>query len=95
MKLKAPRSVGSSVYLVLLVGVAIGLLLVALGYWRTGVAGIGFTFGVGTLVRAVTSDAHKGMLGVRGRAFDVVWMALLAIGLFSLALLVPNVVAAT
>ena len=84
-----PRSRGSQFYLLLLVGVAVGLLLVVGGPWRTGLMVIGATFVVGAAARAVVSAEHVGMLRVRSKAFDIFWTATLGISLFVLALVVP------
>lgn len=88
MKVK-PRSRGSQFYLLLLVGVAVGLLLVVSGPWRAGLMVVGITFVLGALARVVVSAEHVGMLRVRGKAFDVFWTSTLGISLCLLALLVP------
>ncbi|MGH3458051.1 DUF3017 domain-containing protein [Aeromicrobium sp.] len=89
MKLIWPRSRGSQFYLLLLVGVAIGLLMVVSGPWRAGLMVVGVTFVIGALARVVVSAEHVGMLRVRSKAFDVFWTATLGISLCLLALLVP------
>ena len=68
MGLPVPRSRGSQIYLCLLVGVAVGLVLVAVGPWRAGLMTIGVTFVVGALARVVVPHDHVGMLRVRGRS---------------------------
>ena len=90
MKVKLPRSRGSQFYLVLLLGVAVSLLLIALDAWRLGVSLMGVTFVVGAVARAVVTPDHIGMLRVRGKPFDVVWMTLLGISLVVLAVVIPN-----
>lgn len=84
-----PRSRGSQIYLCLLVGVAVGLTAVVAGPWRLGIMIVGVTFMVGALARVVVPLDHVGMLRVRGRTFDIVWMLLLGVSLGVLALVVP------
>ncbi|WP_067854897.1 MULTISPECIES: DUF3017 domain-containing protein [Aeromicrobium] len=84
-----PRSRGSQIYLCLLVGVGVGLALVGVGHWRAGLLVVGVTFGLGGLARAVVPQDHVGMLRVRGRTFDIVWLTLLGVSLAVLALVVP------
>ena len=89
MNVPVPRSGGSRIYLVLLVGVAVGMLLVLTGPWRAGLMVVGVTFVVGAVARVVVPPDHLGMLRVRGRTFDVVWMGTLGVSLGALAVLVP------
>ncbi len=90
MKVKLPRSRGSQLYLMLLIGVAIGMVLIAIDAWRAGVGLVGVTFVVGAIARAVVPPNHIGMLRVRGTTFDVFWMTLLGISLVVLATAIPN-----
>ncbi|KAA1374953.1 DUF3017 domain-containing protein [Aeromicrobium fastidiosum] len=85
-----PRSRGSQFYLVQLVAVVTGLVLVALGQWRVGVGGIGVAFVVGAFARSVVPIDHTGMLRVRGKAFDIVWMTVLGVALVVLPFLIPD-----
>jgi len=87
---KAPRSRGSQFYLLQLLAVAVGLALVAFGQWRPGVVAIGLAFVAGALARSVTPIDHTGMLRVRGKAFDMVWMTTLGVALVVLPILIPN-----
>lgn len=64
--------------MVLLVAV-VGLLLVAGGHWRRGAAVLGAAAGVAAVLRLVVPDGLIGPLGVRGRTFDVVFLAALAV----------------
>ena len=88
--MKAPRSRGSQFYLLQLLAVAVGLVLVALGQWRLGIGAIGMAFVAGALARVVVPIDHTGMLRVRGKIFDVVWMSLLGTALIVLPILIPN-----
>ena len=85
-----PRSRGSQLYLVQLLVVAIGLALVVAGLWRAGIIAIGVAFVVGACARSVVPISHTGMLRVRGKAFDMVWMATLGTALIVLALVIPT-----
>ncbi len=89
MKLRPPRSRGSQLYLLLLVGVVIGLVLVVSGPWRQGLMLIGATFLGATLARMVVPPEHVGMLRVRGKTFDIFWTTTLGVSLIVLALVVP------
>nr|WP_256435494.1 DUF3017 domain-containing protein [Aeromicrobium sp. CFBP 8757] len=73
-----------------LVAVVAGLTLIALGQWRLGVGGIGLAFVAGALARSVVPIDHTGMLRVRGKAFDIVWMTTLGVALLVLPFLIPN-----
>ena len=84
-----PRSRGSQIYLLLLLGVAVGLGLVVAGPWRAGIMLIGVSFVAGALARAVVPPSHTGMLRVRGKTFDITWMTVLGVSLALLALVVP------
>lgn len=84
-----PRSRGSQIYLALLVGVAVGLVLVAVGVWRAGLMVVGVTFVAAAVARVVVPQDHVGMLRVRGRTFDIVWTTVLGVSLAVLALVVP------
>jgi hypothetical protein len=87
---KAPRSRGSQFYLLQLVAVVAGLALIAAGQWRVGVGAIGLAFVTGAFARSVVPIDHTGMLRVRGKAFDIVWMTTLGVALVVLPFLIPN-----
>lgn len=84
-----PRSIGSALYLVALLGVVGSLVLVAIGAWRWGVGGVGGVFLLTALARTFVSQSHVGMLKVRTRIVDVLTMALVGSALITLALTVP------
>lgn len=89
MSVLVPRSSGSKIYLLLLLGVAVGLVLIIFGQWRPGIAVIGTAFVVGAGARAVVPQRHVGMLRVRGKVFDIGWMSLLGVSLILLSIVVP------
>jgi hypothetical protein len=86
-----PRSRGSQFYLLQLLVVAAGLVLVLFGLWRLGLHVIGAAFVGGAIARAVVPVEHEGMLRVRGRTFDIFWMATLGVALIALAIVVPPI----
>lgn len=88
--MRAPRSRGSQFYLLQLVAVVAGLVLIAVGQWRAGVGAIGLAFVAGAFARSVVPIDHTGMLRVRGKAFDIVWMTTLGVALLVLPFLIPN-----
>lgn len=89
MIVRLPRSRGSQIYLLLLVGVFIGLVMVVTGPWRSGLLVVGATFLVGAVARIVVPASHVGMLRVRSKAFDVFWTGTLGASLVLLAAVVP------
>lgn len=68
----------------------VGLVLVAVGLWRAGIIAMGLAFVAGAIARAVVPIAHTGMLRVRGKFFDVCWMATLGVSLIILAWVIPG-----
>lgn len=88
--MKLPRSYGSRIYLLHLVAVATGIALVISGWWRYGVVVIGASFIASALFRVIVPLDHTGMLRVRGKVFDVIWMGFLGVSLVILALVVPS-----
>ncbi|MCW2800395.1 MAG: hypothetical protein JWQ70_1867 [Aeromicrobium sp.] len=84
-----PRSRGSQIYLLQLLGVFIGIVLVVAGHWRVGIVVVGATFLVGAAARSVVPLSHTGMLRVRGKAFDMFWMTTLGVALVVLAIVIP------
>ena len=89
MRSLVPRSRGSQIYLGLLVAVAAGLVLVAVGSWRSGLLVVGVSFLVGAVARVVVPRSHIGMLRVRGKIFDTFWMTTLGVSLAVLSIAVP------
>lgn len=84
-----PFSRGSRLYLLVLAVVAIGLFLVLVGPWRVGLGTIGVAFIGGAGLRLSVSFDHSGLLRVRSRGFDAVWMTFLGVSLLVLAVIVP------
>lgn len=80
---------GTVVYYGLIAVTTIGLLLVAFGRWRFGIALAGAAFVVAALSRLALDENAAGLLRVRRRPFDVGWMVVLGGALMLLAVIVP------
>ncbi|WP_037365883.1 DUF3017 domain-containing protein [Nakamurella lactea] len=65
--------------------VAIGLILYTLAHWRRGTVLLGAAALVGAGLRAFVPDAQIGVLAVRSRTFDVIFLLLLGVALELLA----------
>jgi hypothetical protein len=70
---------------VVLAGVAVALVLIALGHVVGGGVVMAGTFGLGALLRAVVPSRRVGGLVVRSRAFDTITMLTLATACLLLA----------
>jgi len=66
---------------------AIGLLLFATAHWRRGSVLLGVSALVGAALRAFVPDALVGVLAVRGRTFDVLFLLVLAASFAALVVL--------
>lgn len=66
--------------LLVLAGVALGLILISLDHWRRGATALGASAALGGLLRLVLPEQAVGFLAVRSKAFDVVFAALLTAG---------------
>ena len=88
---RLPSTLGGLVYLVVVATCASGLLVVAIGPWRRGVAVIGLGLLLGAMMRASLSDGNAGMLRVRrNRWFDVLMLSAVGVSLILLASVIPN-----
>jgi hypothetical protein len=88
---RVPSTLGGLVYLIVVAVSAVGLLIVALGPWRRGVALIGLALLVGALMRALLRDRDAGMLRVRRhRWIDVLMLGGVGAALIVLASVIPN-----
>lgn len=85
-----PSTTGGIFYLITTGLVLAGLVLVAIGPWRTGSTVMGVGFGLAFVMRAVLPDDRAGMLRVRRRLVDLATLALCS-GLFlTLAVIIKN-----
>ena len=88
---RIPSTIGGMVYLLVVAASGIGLLIVAFGPWRRGVALIGAALILGALARIVLSDNNAGMLRVRrSRWADVLMLGGVGVTLIVLASVIPN-----
>lgn len=86
----AARSLRQLPLMIVLVGVLVGLTVVALGEWRLGCVVVGASLGIGATERMLLPRNETGLLQVRSRAFDTAIMALAGAAIIALAILVPN-----
>jgi Protein of unknown function (DUF3017) len=88
---RIPSTPGGLVYLIIVAASAVGLLIIAFGPWRRGVALIGLALLLGALMRAVLRDRDAGMLRVRrNRWVDVVMLGGVGTTLIILSSVIPN-----
>ncbi len=87
---RMPQTIGGTVYIAVVLVVAVGLVLVVAGAWRTGLGWMGAAMLVGALTRAVLSERAAGMLRVRRRWGDVLLLSVAGVALVVLAVIVPD-----
>ena len=85
-----PSTIGGACYIAVAVSAAVGIGLVALGLWRTGLTVLGSGLLFGAAARLVLPDEKAGMLKVRRKSLDVLLLALLGTALVVLAVVVPE-----
>jgi len=73
--LKRPSTTGGIIYLIVVALLLVGLGVVAIGDWRSGVTLMSVSFGLAFAARAVLPDERAGMLRVRRRLYDLTAMA--------------------
>ncbi len=73
---------------IVLLGVVVGLAIVATGHWRLGSTGVGAAITVGGLLRALPV-VQPGLLAVRRRPLDVAVLLGVGIGIIVFAWVVP------
>lgn len=87
---RIPSTVGGLIYLVIVGASGVGLVVVALGPWRHGVALIGLALLLGAAARATLRDRDAGMLRVRrNRWVDVLMLGGVGTSLIVLASVIP------
>jgi hypothetical protein len=87
---RKPRTLGGMVYLVVLGVTVLGIGVVVLDRWRTGLTLVGGALVCGALARIVIRDDDAGMLGIRRKSVDVATLLLLGSGLVVLAAVIPD-----
>jgi len=85
-----PSTIGGAFYLVMLAIAGTGLVFVVLGDWRTGVRLIGGALVFGSLVRLVLPSRDAGMLAVRSKLLDALFLSGTGAAFFFLAATIPN-----
>jgi len=87
----AARALRAWPLLVVLAGVVAGLVVATLGEatWRPGCLLIGASLALGAVLRLALPSREAGLLQVRGKAFDVTLLLLLAVAVIVLAIAVP------
>ena len=76
--------------LAVLIGVAVGLLLVAVGHWRVGLVVVGLALVGGAVLRLLLPLRRTGFLAVRSRTIDVVLLGGTGLVLAVIALTIPG-----
>jgi hypothetical protein len=87
---RKPRTLGGMVYLAVLGVTVLGIGLVVLDRWRSGLTLVGGALVCGALARAVIRDHDAGMLGIRRKSVDVATLIVLGSGLVVLAAVIPD-----
>ena len=72
-----------------LLGVVVGLALVAQDHWKQGLSLMGVTLLAASAARFVLPASRLGMLVVRSQPFDVATMALLGVAILGVTFQVP------
>jgi hypothetical protein len=85
-----PSTLGGALYLLVLLGIGVGLAIVALGDWRFGVRWIGGALVVAAGCRLLVPAGQAGMLAVRHRLADTAVLAGVGALVIFLAGDIPN-----
>jgi hypothetical protein len=85
-----PSTVGGALYLLVMAATAVGIVVVGLGPWRTGVRIVAGALLAAAALRFVLPTKDAGMLAVRHRAFDTVLLAVLGGVLVFLTYSIPD-----
>lgn len=83
------RSMNQWPLLAVVIGEAIGLVLVWVGHWRWGAMTMGASLCGGALLRLVLPRRVAGLLQVRGRVFDIVTLVGAGVLMMVLAVVIP------
>ncbi|NYE37322.1 hypothetical protein F4692_002455 [Nocardioides cavernae] len=85
-----PSTIGGAFYLLVLGVVAVSMVLVVLGEWRTGIRLMGGSLLFAALVRLVLRSRDAGMLAVRHKVLDALVLLVLGGSLIFLAGSIPD-----
>lgn len=86
----AAKSLRQWPLLIVVAGVALGLLIVLLGQWSFGCLVIGCSMGVGAVERLALSNREAGLLQVRSKPFDIIVLVGMGAAIIALAIAVPD-----
>lgn len=89
-ELKKPRHIGGVVYLVVLAGALAGVVVAALGAWRTGISWLALSLIGGAAARLALPTSLAGMLEVRRKSLDVTILAVIGAVLLVLVATIPD-----
>ena len=87
---RRPSTLGGAYYIAYSLVAAAGLALIGLGPWRWGLTIMGTALLAAAVTRLLLADDNAGMLKVRRKSLDVLFLTLLGAGLVTLAIVVPN-----
>ncbi|MEO5853665.1 MAG: DUF3017 domain-containing protein [Nocardioides sp.] len=85
-----PSTIGGAFYLLVLAASMVGMVIVVVGSWRTGVRWVATALVLGSLVRLVLPSRDAGMLAVRSKWLDALMISGVGAALFFLAETIPN-----
>ena len=85
-----PSTIGGAFYLLVLVVVAVGMGIVVVGEWRTGIRVVGSALLLAALVRLLLRARDAGMLAVRHKLLDAIVLIALGGALIFLAGSIPD-----
>jgi hypothetical protein len=85
-----PSTVGGALYLLVMAATAVGIAIVGLGPWRTGVRVLAGALLAAASLRLLLPTKDAGMLAVRHRAFDAVLLTVIGGSLIFLTYSIPD-----
>ena len=85
-----PSTIGGALYLVVLLGVGVGMVIVVLADWRLGIRWVGGSLLFAAGCRLLLPRQHAGMLAVRHRLADLILLTVVGVVLIVLAGSIPN-----
>ncbi|NPC99037.1 DUF3017 domain-containing protein [Nocardioides sp. zg-DK7169] len=85
-----PSTIGGAFYIGIMLATAIGMTIVVLGSWRTGVRWIAGALVLAAFLRLVLPRKDAGMLAARHRFFDVLFLGSLGGLLLFLVQTIPD-----
>ena len=86
---RVPKGPGELALFLVLLGVLVGLALVAQDHWKQGLSIMGISLLAGAAIRLLLPAGRVGLLVVRSRMFDVATMTLLGATILAVTFQVP------